>query len=212
MRLTASATPDDPADIADAALEERDTTQPSLRDPLRHDKRADCEDHGRHRIASLVRCRSRVLLSRVVRNTPAMAVALSLIVIAAGAGLIVWGAELFAEHLAAASAQLGVTSFALALLLAGAEPEELATTVTATVRGAPGVAFGDVIGANVTVCLVALGAAALIAAVPFGRSVRVYAVGGLVVGVLAGLLCWNGHVGRLGGGCAWSRSMSRSSE
>ena len=129
-----------------------------------------------------------------------MAVALSLIVIGAGAGLIIWGAELFAEHLAAASAQLGVTSFALALLLAGAEPEELATTVTATVRGAPGVAFGDVIGANVTVCLVALGAAALIAAVPFGRSVRVYAVGGLAVGVLAGLLCWNGHVGRLGGG------------
>jgi hypothetical protein len=44
---------------------------------------------------------------------------------------------------------LRVSSFALALLLAGAEPEELATGVAASLRHAPGVAFGDVIGANV---------------------------------------------------------------
>ena len=36
--------------------------------------------------------------------------------------LIVWGAERFAEHLAAAASRLGVSAFALALLLAGAEP------------------------------------------------------------------------------------------
>lgn len=54
-------------------------------------------------------------------------------------GAIVWGAELFAEHLAAASSRLGVSAFALALLLAGAEPEELATVVTASARGVDGV-------------------------------------------------------------------------
>ena len=43
-----------------------------------------------------------------------------------GVAVIVWGAESFAEHLGAASVQLGVSAFALALLLAGAEPEELA--------------------------------------------------------------------------------------
>ena len=37
-----------------------------------------------------------------------------------GVGCIVWGAEMFARHLAAASTRLGVTAFALALLLAGA--------------------------------------------------------------------------------------------
>lgn len=42
-----------------------------------------------------------------------------------GLGLIIWGAEIFAEHLAGASKQLRVSPFALALLLAGAEPEEL---------------------------------------------------------------------------------------
>lgn len=121
------------------------------------------------------------------------------VVIAAGAAAIVWGAELFAEHLAAAAARLGVTSFALALLLAGAEPEELATAVTASLRGAPGVAFGDVVGANVTITLVALGAAGVIGTVPFGRTVRAYALGGLVVAGLAGAVVWDGAVGRAAG-------------
>ena len=72
-----------------------------------------------------------------------------------GVGLIVWGAETFAEHLGAAAVRLRVRSFALALLLAGAEPEELATAVTASLRDTPAIAFGDVIGANIAICLVA---------------------------------------------------------
>lgn len=43
-----------------------------------------------------------------------------------GVAAIVWGAEAFAEHLAPAAVALRVSTFALALLLAGAEPEELA--------------------------------------------------------------------------------------
>jgi cation:H+ antiporter len=65
-----------------------------------------------------------------------------------GVGAVVWGAELFAKHLASAAAQLGVSSFALALVLAGAEPEELATAVKASVRRLPAIALGDVAGAN----------------------------------------------------------------
>ena len=71
--------------------------------------------------------------------------------VVAGVAAIVWGAELFAEHLSTAAARLGVSSFALVLLLAGAEPEESATAVAASLRDAPGVAFGDVVGANVTI-------------------------------------------------------------
>ena len=67
-----------------------------------------------------------------------------------GVTLIVWGAETFAEHLAVASTRLGVSAFAVAVLLAGAEPEELATAVTASLRDAPAIALGDVIGANVS--------------------------------------------------------------
>lgn len=117
-----------------------------------------------------------------------------------GVALIVWGAETFAEHLGAASVGLGVSSFALALLLAGAEPEELATVVTASLKGAPGIAVGDVIGANVAICLVALGVGALVAPLPFRGSVRRYAIAGLPLGAIAAWVAWDGQVGRLEGG------------
>lgn len=116
-----------------------------------------------------------------------------------GVGCIVWGAETFAKHLAVASARLGVSAFALALLLAGAEPEELATAVTASVRDAPAIAFGDVIGANVAICLVALGVGALVAPLPFDRGVLRYGLGGLAAGALAASVSWDGTVSRLGG-------------
>jgi cation:H+ antiporter len=114
----------------------------------------------------------------------------------AGIALIVWGAEAFAEHLSGAAVGLGVSSFALALLLAGAEPEELATVVTASLKGAPGIAVGDVIGANVAICLVALGVSALVAPLPFTGSVRRYALAGLPLGAIAAWTAWDGVISR----------------
>ena len=122
-----------------------------------------------------------------------------LVLAATGVGLIVWGAESFAEHLSVASARLGVSTFALAILLAGAEPEELATSVTASLRHAPGIALGDVIGANVAICLVALGVGAVLAPLPFDLRVRRYALAGLPAGVLAAAVAWNGNISRLEG-------------
>lgn len=116
-----------------------------------------------------------------------------------GVAAIVWGAEAFAEHVSTASVRLGVSVFALAILLAGAEPEELATSVVASLRHAPGIAFGDVIGANVAICLVALGVGAFLTALPFERSVRRYALAGLPCGVLAAGIAWDGLVTRLEG-------------
>jgi cation:H+ antiporter len=115
---------------------------------------------------------------------------------ALGLGAIVWGAETFAEHLAAASTRLGVSAFALAVLLAGAEPEELATAVTASLRDAPAIAFGDVIGANVAMCLVALGIGAVLAPLPFDTQVRRYALAGLPAGAIAATVAWDGLVTR----------------
>ncbi len=114
----------------------------------------------------------------------------------AAVGLIVWGSEAFAEHLGAAAIRLGVSSFALALLLAGAEPEELATGVAASLRGVPAIAFGDLIGANITICLVALGIGALVTPLPFGRRVMRYALFGLPMGIIASALIWDGKVNR----------------
>ncbi|MCY7282834.1 MAG: sodium:calcium antiporter [Cyanobacteria bacterium CAN_BIN43] len=113
---------------------------------------------------------------------------------------IVWGAETFAEHLGAAAVRLRVSLFALSLLLAGAEPEELATAIAATLKDVPGIAFGDVIGANIAICLVALGVGALIAPLPFGKQVRRYALLSLPIGGIATAFVWDGKVDRLEGG------------
>src|SRR6266446_5991117 len=126
-------------------------------------------------------------------------VAVWMLVFLAGIAVIVWGAEAFAEHLGVASVRLGVSPFALALLLAGAEPEELATVVVASLRGAPGIALGDVIGANTAICLVALGVGAVIAPLPFRASMMRYAILGLPLGAIAAWIAWNGTVTRLEG-------------
>jgi cation:H+ antiporter len=122
--------------------------------------------------------------------------ALWLAAVIGAVGLIVVGAETFAEHLAGASVRMGASTFALALLLAGAEPEELATVVVAARRDLPAVALGDVIGANLTACLVALGVGAVLAPLPFGPRVRRYAVLGLPLGVAAAAVAWDGRVAR----------------
>ena len=125
--------------------------------------------------------------------------ALWLVVVLFGAGCIVWGAEEFAEHLAAAGRSLGVSTFALAILLAGAEPEELATCLTASVRKLPAIAVGDVIGANITACLLALGVGALVAPLPFGRKVFRYALLALPLGGIGVWFAWAGVVNRAEG-------------
>jgi len=121
------------------------------------------------------------------------------LLIIVGVVLIVWGAETFAEHLGAAAIQLQLSSFALALLLAGAEPEELATAVAASLRGAPAIAFGDVVGANIAICLVALGVGAWIAPLPFSKQVMRYALFGLPIGMITIGFIWDGTVSRLEG-------------
>ncbi len=122
-----------------------------------------------------------------------------IVAVLAGLSLIVWGAEAFAKHLGQAAVSLGVSTFALALLLAGAEPEELVTGVIASARHVPAIAVGDVIGANVAMCLVALGVGALISPLPFGRRVRRYGLAGLPLGIISAVVMWGGHVSRIEG-------------
>ena len=121
------------------------------------------------------------------------------LLLVAGVAAIVWGAEQFAEHLSTAAARLGVGAFALALLLAGAEPEELATVVVASLRNAPGIAFGDIIGANVTMCLVALGLGAVLVPLHFTTRVLRYALAAVPISAISLVLAWDGELSRLEG-------------
>jgi len=119
-----------------------------------------------------------------------------LLLLAVAAGLLLAGAELFAEHAASAGRALGVTGLAVGVLLAGAEPEEMLTAITAAARGHPGIAVGDAIGANITMLTLALGLAALIRPVPVGGRVRTYAFAAAATGGLAALALANGRLSR----------------
>jgi cation:H+ antiporter len=81
---------------------------------------------------------------------------------------------------------------AVGLLLAGAEPEELLTAVTASIRDRGGIAAGDAIGANVTMLTLVLGLAALMAPVPVGGKVRQYLLGAAALGGVAALMLSGG--------------------
>jgi cation:H+ antiporter len=116
--------------------------------------------------------------------------------LAASAVLLVAGAELFTENVAGVARKLGITVFAAAFLLAGAEPEEMITAVVASGRHRPGLAAGDAIGANLTMLTLVLGLAALARPLPFGGRVRGYALWSSLAGGLAALMVAGGSVGR----------------
>jgi cation:H+ antiporter len=125
---------------------------------------------------------------------------IGLALLAVSAAMLIAGAELFAENVAAAARRLGVTVFAAAFLLAGAEPEEMITAAIASGRHRPGLAAGDAIGANLTMLTLVLGLAALARPLPFGGRVRGYAVWSALAGGLAALMVAGGRIGRVEGG------------
>ena len=124
---------------------------------------------------------------------------LGLVLLAGSSVALLAGAELFAENAAAAGRRLGVTALAVGVLLAGAEPEELITAVTAGVRGRPAIGVGDAIGANVTMLTLALGLAAVLRPLPLGGRVRSYALGATIAGVAAALVLADGRTSRVEG-------------
>lgn len=99
--------------------------------------------------------------------------------------LLVVGAELFASNVAGVGRMLGVSGLAVGLLLAGAEPEELVTALTAAVRNQPGIAAGDAIGSNVTMLTLVLGLVSLVRPAPTPLRVRRYAMGAALLGTFA---------------------------
>ena len=132
-------------------------------------------------------------------NESVLSLVVSLVLLAVGAGLLTAGAEGFAENVTAASSRLGVSVLALALLLAGAEPEEAVTAMLAAGQGHPALAAGDAIGANLVILTLTLGLAAMLTRLPDTRRSLDYGVAAAVLGALARLMLLNGVLGRLEG-------------
>jgi cation:H+ antiporter len=116
-----------------------------------------------------------------------------------GAGMLVGGAELFAENVTTAARRVGLTALALGVLLAGAEPEEALTAGIASARAHPQLAVGDAIGANFVILTLALGLAAVFTTLPVSRRVGEYAGGAALAGLAALVALADGRVGRVEG-------------
>lgn len=93
---------------------------------------------------------------------------LALLLLAAGLALIVAGAELLLDGLLGAAARLGVSAFAVTVLVSGLELENLAAGIAANAKGLPGAAAGTFLGGTTFLALGVAGIGALIAPIPVG--------------------------------------------
>ena len=87
----------------------------------------------------------------------------ALLLLAAGLGLVVAGAEAFLDGLLASAARLGVSAFAITVAVSGFELENLAAGIAANAKGLPGAAAGTFLGGTTFLALGVSGLAALIA-------------------------------------------------
>lgn len=99
--------------------------------------------------------------------------------------LLVGGAELLVSGAVHIAQRFGVSGLLIGLLVGlGTSTPELVTSVLASLAGTPGIALGNVVGANVSNMLLVLGACALVRPVRVdARSLRFD--GGVVLGSLA---------------------------
>jgi len=128
-----------------------------------------------------------------------VAVGVSLVLLLIGTLLLVRGADWFVDGVSDLARLLGVSAVVLGAALAGLEPEEMLTAALASGRGAPDLAVGNVLGANVTIITVALGLSALVAPIVIGRAARRQALLATLVSILPVALLLAGYVSRPAG-------------
>lgn len=119
--------------------------------------------------------------------------------IAIGLILLVIGAELLVRGSVTMARRLGVSSLLIGLTLVGfgTSTPELVASVTAALRGSPGIAIGNVVGSNICNVLLILGVGALI--YPLATTRRAFIRDGPMLLAVSGLLlavAWHGALSR----------------
>lgn len=117
--------------------------------------------------------------------------------IAAGLVLLVVGAELLVRGSVALARRLEVSPLLIGLTLVGfgTSTPELVASVTAALRGSPGIAVGNVVGSNICNVLLILGACALVT--PLATTRRAFVRDGPVLLGASGLVLAAAWVGEL---------------
>jgi cation:H+ antiporter len=156
---------------------------------------------------------------------------LGALLLVAGLGLVLWGAERFTGGAIASAARFGLSPFFVGAVVSGFEPENLVTGLVAAVQGLPQVALGTVIGAAIFMLTGGLGLALLLvpmevripraAAMAMAASLMPFAVvlwndgtvsrgeGALLLATGVGLIVWLSRRSRLPVGTADPADPSR---
>src|SRR2546428_4439465 len=105
-----------------------------------------------------------------------MHLVLGFVALIAGIALVIGGADTLVDGLLGAGRRLGVSPFALTVVLSGFELENLAAGIAANAKGLPGAAAGTVFGGITFLALGVAGLGALIAPIrsEFPRSFLVW--------------------------------------
>ena len=94
----------------------------------------------------------------------------SVVWVVAGLAGLIYGGDRFVAGASGIASGLGVSDavIGLTIVAAGTSRPELATSVTAALKGNPGIALGNVIGSNIFNIFLVLGCAATVNPLPFG--------------------------------------------
>lgn len=94
----------------------------------------------------------------------------SIIFIIGGLAALIYGGDLFVDKASAIASMFGVSDavIGLTIVAAGTSLPELATSLTAAIKGNSGIAVGNVIGSNIFNVFFVLGCSATIRPLPFG--------------------------------------------
>lgn len=94
----------------------------------------------------------------------------SILFIIGGLGALIYGGNLFVDKASALASGFGVSDavIGLTIVAAGTSLPELATSLTAAIKGNSGIAVGNVIGSNIFNVFLVLGCSATIRPLPFG--------------------------------------------
>jgi len=95
---------------------------------------------------------------------------LAIVMVIGGLAALVYGGDLFVDKASAIASSLGVSDavIGLTIVAAGTSLPELATSLTAALKGNTGIAVGNVIGSNIFNIFLVLGTSAAIRPLPFG--------------------------------------------
>ncbi len=125
---------------------------------------------------------------------------LALIAVLGGFGLLIWSAGRFVEGAAATAKHAGMPTLLIGMVIVGfgTSAPEMVVSAMASLDGNPNLALGNAIGSNIVNIGLILGITALIAPITVhSKIVRKELPLLLIIGILTGVLLWDGVLTRL---------------